>query len=106
MYAIIKTGSKQYRVEKGAVIDVELLGIDAGEKVEFKDILFVNDGEVSMVGSPNLAEYVVQGEIMDIVKGPKVFALKYKRRKNYCRKRGHRQGYSRVKITEIQQVSK
>jgi len=104
MYAIIKTGGKQYRVEQGDIIDVELLGEDNGSNVEFQDILFVNNGASMEVGAPCLKEYMVRGEVLDVIKGPKVIAFKYKRRKNYRRKVGHRQQYSRVKITEIQRV--
>ncbi len=100
MYAIIKTGGKQYRVEKGDVIDVELLGTEEGA-VEFQEVLFLNDGKTMQIGEPNIASCNVKGEVIDTIKGPKVVAFKYKRRKNYRRKVGHRQKYSRVKITEI-----
>lgn len=100
MYAIIKSGGKQYRVSKGDVIDVELLG-DEKKEINFGDVLFVYDGKVSKVGSPVVSGYSVKGEILSEVKGPKVVAFKYKRRKQYRRKVGHRQRYSRVKIVEI-----
>lgn len=100
MYAIIETGGKQYRVEKGDVIDVELLGVEKGE-VEFKNVLFINDGSATKVGKPHVNGCVVLGELMQEVRGPKVLNFKYKKRKNYRRKVGHRQNYSRVKITEI-----
>jgi len=102
MYAIIQTGGKQYRVEKGDVIDVELLGIDAKGAVEFKEVLFINDGKAVKIGSPVLDKCVVRGEVVGEVKGDKTIAFKYKRRKNYRRKVGHRQPYSRVKITAIE----
>lgn len=101
MYAIIETGGKQYRVEKGDVIDVELLDAQAGETVEFKNVLFVNNAGDVKVGTPNVAQSVVQGELLQEVKGPKVIAFKYKQRKPFRRKVGHRQKYARVKITEI-----
>jgi large subunit ribosomal protein L21 len=101
MYAIIKTGGKQYRVAAGDVIDVELLGADKSSKVEFNDVLFYHDGNQPKVGAPSIAGCVVLGEVVDEVKGPKVIAFKYKRRKMYRRKVGHRQRYSRVKILEI-----
>lgn len=101
MYAIIETGGKQYKVKKGDVIDIELLN-DASEKqVAFEQVLFINDGTTTKVGLPSVAEYKVIGEIVDQVKGPKVVAYKYKQRKNYRRKVGHRQTYSRVKIVDI-----
>ncbi len=101
MYAIIRTGSKQYRVAKGDVIDVELLGSEPGDDVLFKDVLFLQTGTVSKVGAPTVTGCVVRGKMVGVVQGPKVFAMKYKRRKNYHRKVGHRQQYARVEITDI-----
>ena len=101
MYAIIETGGKQYRVEKGDIIDVELLNAKAGEKVEFKHVLFVNNAGSVKIGNPHVAKSSVQGELMQEVKGPKEVAFKYKQRKPFRRKVGHRQRYARVKITEI-----
>ncbi len=101
MYAIIETGGKQYRVEKGDVIDVELLDAKAGEKVEFKNVLFVNNAGSTKIGNPNVAKSAVHGELMQEIKGPKEIAFKYKKRKPFRRKVGHRQRYARVKITDI-----
>lgn len=101
MYAIIETGGKQYRVEKGDVIDVELLEADAGKKIEFKNVLFINNAGTVKIGTPHIAKSKVQGEFLEEVKGPKVVAFKYKQRKPFRRKVGHRQRYARVKITEI-----
>lgn len=102
MYAIIETGGKQYRVEKGDVIDVELLDAEnAGDKIEFKNVLFLHTENGVKIGSPHVAQSVVQGEFLQEERGPKVIAFKYKRRKPIRRKVGHRQRYSRVKITEI-----
>lgn len=101
MYAIFQTGGKQYRVQKGDVIDVELISGEMGGQVEFKDVLLVNDGSVTHVGAPRVEHFIVHAEFMGEVKGPKVIAFKYKKRKNYRRKVGHRQRYARVKITDI-----
>lgn len=101
MYAIIETGGKQYRVEKDDVIDVELIASQPGDKVEFKNVLFVNNGGTVKIGSPNVEKSIVRGELLQEVRGPKVIAFKYKRRKPFRRKVGHRQDYARVKITEI-----
>lgn len=101
MYAIIETGGKQYRVEKGDIIDVELLEAKQGEKVEFKNVLFLNLGNAIKVGAPHLAKSSVLGELLEIARGPKVIAFKYKKRKPNRRKVGHRQKYARVKITDI-----
>ncbi len=103
MYAIIETGGKQYRVEAGDVIDVELLGEDSGSNIEFKNVLFFHTGEAAKVGAPHVKGCVVLGQLLQEIKGPKVLSFKYKRRKNYRRKVGHRQKYSRVKITEIKE---
>lgn len=101
MYAIIETGGKQYRVETGDIIDVELLEPVSDGKVEFKHVLFINNGSAVKIGSPHIAKSQVVGELIQEVKGPKVIAFKYKRRKGIRRKVGHRQRYSRVKITDI-----
>lgn len=101
MYAIIESGSKQYRVEKGDEIDVELLHEDDGAKVSFESVLMLNDGKSIKIGTPNVAGCVVSGEVLGEVKGPKTISYKYKRRNNCRRKKGHRQRYARVKITEI-----
>lgn len=101
MYAIIKTGGKQYRVKQGDIIDVELLKVSPEEAVEFKEVLFIHDGKAPKIGLPNIENCMVRGEYIGEEKGPKVVAYKYKRRKNYHRKVGHRQKYSRIKITEI-----
>jgi len=99
MYAIIRTGGKQYRVQKGDVIDVELLGEEG--KVEFSNVLFLNDGKKAHIGAPNVNGWLVKGEVMGETKGPKVISFKYKKRKSFHRKKGHRQKYSRVKIIDI-----
>ncbi len=101
MYAIVATGGKQFRVEKGDIIDIELLETEEGKNFNFSDILFFHDGKSGFVGLPKLEKFTVTGEIIGDSTGPKVIAYKYKRRKNYRRKVGHRQKYSRVKITEL-----
>lgn len=101
MYAIIETGGKQYRVEKGDMIDVELLENAESGKVSFDRVLFLNDGTKIKVGSPYLKEGNVAAEVVQEVKGDKVVAYKYKKRKGFDKKKGHRQRYLRVKITEI-----
>lgn len=102
MYAIIETGSKQYRVEEGDVIDVELLDIEENGKVELKNVLFLNKDTSVKIGAPYVKGSMVVGELVGEVRGPKVVAYKYKKRKGYRRKVGHRQNYSRIKITAIQ----
>jgi large subunit ribosomal protein L21 len=97
-YAIIKTGSKQYRVQAGDVIDVELLQPLENGQIEFNDVLVYHDGNQLKMGASNMR---VRAEVLSEVRGPKVIAFKYKRRKNYRRKIGHRQNYTRVRITEF-----
>lgn len=101
MYAIIKTGGKQYRVAVGDVIDVELLTSNAGDDVEFADVLFANDGSKAQFGSPAITNFHVYAEVVGQVSGEKITSIKYKRSHNQCRKWGHRQKYTRVKITGI-----
>lgn len=103
MYAIIETGGKQYRVEEGDVIDVEKLSITNDKKITFSNILFLHTGSAMKTGAPHVQGWSVLGEFVqeEEIRGPKVICYRYKRRKNYRRKVGHRQNYSRVKITGI-----
>lgn len=99
MYAIIETGGKQYRVQEGDVIDVELLKTD--QSVKFDKVLLFHDGKEPKIGLPHVARCAVHAELVGETKGPKVVAYKYKQRKKCRRIVGHRQRYSRVKITKI-----
>ena len=101
MYAIIKSGGKQHRVKKGDVIDVELLNVDQGSAVEFSEVLFVNDGSNALIGAPVVAGYLVKGEVIGTSAGPKLRSLKYRPRGHTQKNWGHRQHYTRVKITAI-----
>jgi len=98
-YAVFESGGKQYRVVSGDVVDVELFGeVAKKDPVEFKDVLFVHGSGKAKVGTPTVKGAVVHAEVVDQIRGPKVIAYKYKKRKNYRRKIGHRQNYTRVKI--------
>lgn len=99
MYAIIKTGGKQYRVKNGDILDIELIDGEAGSEILFSDVLFINDGKTTKVGVPHVNGIVVHAEVIGQSKGPKITSLKYKPRQ--YRKFGHRQHYSRIKITKI-----
>ena len=99
MYAIIETGGKQYQVREGDLIDVELL--EGESEIRFDRVLFLHDGETARVGAPHVPHCIVHGELVGEIKGPKVFAFKYTKRETSRRKVGHRQKYSRVKITRI-----
>ena len=101
MYAIIQTGSKQYRVRKGDVLDVELLHPESEGPISLGQVLLVKTEEKTTVGAPFVKGSEVLAEIIDEAKGPKVVAFKYKKRKQWRRKVGHRQHYSRVKILDI-----
>ena len=102
MYAVIKTGSKQYRVEQGSTIRVEKLPGDKGTKVELGEVLLVGDGENVKVGQPVVAGAMVTAEIVGQVLGQKLLIFKFRRRKAYRKKNGHRQQYTAIKITGIQ----
>ena len=99
MYAIIENGSKQYRVKEGDIIEVELLKEE--KTVTFNNVLLFQDGSKVQIGTPYLKDFSVTGAILEQIQGPKVIAFKYKRRKNYRRKKGHRQKYLKIKITKI-----
>jgi large subunit ribosomal protein L21 len=103
MYAVIRTGGKQYRVESGDVIDVELIdGMgEAGSEVRFDRVLAVGSGEDFKIGTPTVDGATVTGVLVDQVRGPKVRVFKFKRRKQYRRTIGHRQNYARVRIESI-----
>jgi large subunit ribosomal protein L21 len=100
MFAVIKTGGKQYRVVAEDVLRVDRLEGEPGTVVEFAEVLVVG-GDTPVVGAPTVAGATVAGELLDQVRGPKVIAFKKRRRKNSRRRRGHRQEYSLVRITEI-----
>lgn len=101
MYAVIKTGGKQYRVAKDDVLTIEKVPGSAGAKVEFTEVLMVGSGAAVKVGSPVVAGAKVTGELVEQTRGPKLIAFKKRRRKNSRRKKGHRQDLSTVRITDI-----
>ncbi len=106
MYAVIATGGKQYRVQPGETIRIERLNDEAGQAkttgpVTFDEVLLVADGETVKVGAPRLTGAKVQGEILGAGRGEKLLIYKYRRRKGYRRKTGHRQPFTAVKITSI-----
>jgi len=100
MFAVIKTGGKQYRVAAEDVLRVDRVEAEPGAVVEFGEVLAVG-GEGTVVGTPTVAGATVAAEMLDHVRGEKVIAFKKRRRKNSRRKRGHRQEFSLVRITEI-----
>jgi large subunit ribosomal protein L21 len=100
-YAIIRTGGKQYRVQPGQTIRIPSLVGDPGAQVEFNDVLLGSDGNNVRTGVPTLSGAKVTGEIVKHGRGEKIVVFKFKRRKNYARKTGHRQGFTEVKINDI-----
>ncbi len=103
MQAVIKTGGKQYRVKSGDIIRVEKLKGNSGDTVEFSEVLMVSDSEKgSKVGSPLVENARVKGKILGHEKGEKIIVFKFKRKKGYRRKKGHRQVYTSVEITDIE----
>ncbi|GJE25852.1 50S ribosomal protein L21 [Methylobacterium organophilum] len=101
MFAVIKTGGKQYRVAANDVITVATLEGEAGAAVTFGDVLLFGDGETTQVGTPLLSGIGVTGEIVQHGRTRKVIAFKKRRRQNSRRRRGHRQDFTLVRITEI-----
>ena len=101
MYAVIKTGGKQYRVAKDDVLKIERIAGEAGTKIEFNEVLMVGSGASLKVGAPTVAGAKVTGELVEQSRGPKLIAFKKRRRKNSRRKKGHRQDLSTVRITSI-----
>ncbi len=101
MYAVIKTGGKQYKVAKDDTFSIEKLAANAGETVQFNDVLMIG-GEKVVVGSPLISGAAVQAEVLDQVRGPKLINFKKRRRKHSSqRKKGHRQDLTMIKITDI-----
>jgi len=101
MYAVIKTGGKQYRVSEGDLISVEKLEAESGATVTFSEVLLVSkDGDVK-IGKPYLEGATVTGEVLKLDKGPKLTIFKHKRRKGFRKKTGHRQLLTSLRIKEI-----
>ena len=101
MYAVIETGGKQYRVQEGDILTVEKLCQDAGSKVEFDKVLVLGEGADVKIGAPYVDGAKVFGNVVENGKGQKVIIFKYKSKKDYRKKQGHRQPYTMVEITGI-----
>ena len=101
MYAVIRTGGKQYRVAPNEVVRVEKIEAEPGSTVEFDEVLLVG-GEETRVGRPLVEGAKVTATVLDQIKGPKIVVFKKKRRKNYRRKRGHRQQLTVLRVQDIQ----
>jgi large subunit ribosomal protein L21 len=101
MYAIFESGGKQYKATAGAIINLELLDIPEGEKVELKNVLMIVDEDQTIVGTPTVENAAIVAHVLDYVKGKKITIFKSKKRKGYHRKIGHRQKYMKIQIDEI-----
>ena len=101
MYAIVDSGGKQYKVKEGEVLRVEKLAGKVGDSVSFDRILMFSDGDDVNIGTPLLEDVAVSGHIVEQGKAKKIIVFKYKRRKRYRRKRGHRQQFTAVKVDSI-----
>ena len=102
MYAVVASGGKQYRVQEGDTLKIEKIPGDVGTDVAFDQVLMVSDGDDVKIGQPVLENAVVNGTIIEQGKGRKILVFKYKRRKRYRRKQGHRQLFTAVKIRAIE----
>ena len=101
MFAVFQSGGKQHRVTEGETLRVELLEAEPGNEVIFDKVLMIADGEDVNVGSPFLDGGLVKAEVVKSERGKKVHILKFRRRKDYMRRQGHRQWFTEIKITSI-----
>lgn len=101
MQAVIRTGGKQYIVKPGDVIDIEKISGEAGDTVNFDEVLLVTNDDSTQIGKPLVDSAKVEGKILSQKKGDKIIVFKFKRRKGYRRKAGHRQKLTSVEITGI-----
>ena len=101
MFAIIRTGGKQYKVAKDTYLHVEKLDAEVGAKIQISEVLMVSDGTTTTVGAPIIEGAIVTAEILEQFRDEKVIIFKKRRRQNYRRKNGHRQNLTTIKITEI-----
>jgi large subunit ribosomal protein L21 len=102
MYAVVSAGGKQYKVQKGETLRIEKIPGEVGSKVVFDQVLMLADGENIRVGQPVIAKAAVQASIVEQNKAKKILIFKYKRRKRYRRKQGHRQPYTAIRIDGIE----
>lgn len=102
MYAVIESGGKQYRVQEGDVVSVEKLGLIEGEKYDFANVLLIAQDDNIRTGKPYIEGAVVKATVLEEGKGPKIYVYKYKAKKGYDKKTGHRQYYTKLKIDGIQ----
>lgn len=102
MYAVIRTGGKQYRVALGQTLRVEKLPAEVGQVLNFEEVLLVNDGNQSQIGAPLVAQARVTAEVVKQARDKKIRIIKLKRRKHHLKHQGHRQYYTAIKVTGIE----
>ena len=100
-YAIVESGGKQYKAVEGEAIEVDRLPVDAGDKVGLERVLMLVDGEDIIVGTPTVDDVQVSTTVTEHFKGPKITVFKYKAKKNYRKKQGHRQPYTKLTVDAI-----
>jgi large subunit ribosomal protein L21 len=100
-YAIIRTGGKQFRAEPGKTLRIPSLEAEAGDSITFEEVLLGSDGTTVFAGAPLVSGAKVTAEVVKHGKGDKIVVFKFKRRKNYAKKQGHRQGFTEVRINDI-----
>lgn len=103
MYAVIKTGGKQYRVAAGQTLKVESLAVEAGQSIDFKEVLLIANGDNVTIGSPMVAGAIVTASVVEHGRGDKIRIVKFRRRKHSRKHMGHRQNFTSIKIESIQQ---
>ena len=101
MYAIIRSGGKQYRAEVGSTIDVDRLPNEVGDSIDISDVLLVANEDKTLIGQPRVEGASVSVTVVDQFRGKKIIVYKYRQRTNYRRKQGHRQYYTRLRIDDI-----
>lgn len=101
MYAIIESGGRQYRAEEGNSFTTEKLPYEVGEQIELENVLLLADGDEVKVGQPTVDGVLVKATVVDQFRGKKIFVWKYKPKKRYRRRQGHRQSYTRLRVDEI-----
>jgi large subunit ribosomal protein L21 len=102
MYAVIRSGNKQYRVEEGGILDVERLPYAEGDSFEVNEVLLVGNGDKTVIGQPKVDGASVKMTVVSQYRGEKIIVFKYRQRTTFRRKRGHRQYYTRVRVDAIQ----
>jgi len=101
MYAVIVTGGKQYKVAEGDLLKVEKIEVATGQNITFDNVLLIADGDNVQVGTPYLSDAKVSAEIVEQGRHAKIRIIKFRRRKHYMRKQGHRQWFTKIKINKI-----